>query len=192
MKEARLLITLPDWVERFLRLQPKVFSTVEDRMRLVLALARQNIEHQTGGPFGAAIFDDHGCLIAPGINLVTATNCSVLHAEIVAIMLAQQRLGRYDIGGGKDRYELVASTEPCAMCFGAVPWSGVARLTCGARDEDARRIGFDEGPKLADWQQALAERGIAVLRDILHEEAVAVLDQYSGLGGIIYNPERQA
>jgi hypothetical protein len=34
--------------------------------------------------------------------------------------------------------------------FGAVPWSGVRRLACGARDEDASDIGFDEGPKMAD------------------------------------------
>ena len=42
--------------------------------------------------------------------------------------------------------ELVASTEPCAQCFGATPWSGVRRLVCGARgSEDARAIGFERG-----------------------------------------------
>ena len=82
---------------------------------------------------------------------------------------------------------MVASTEPCAMCFGAIPWSGVTRLVCGARDEDARRIGFDEGPKLPDWRKALQKRGIRVTRDVLREEAVAVLDLYVDLGGPIYN-----
>jgi len=28
--------------------------------------------------------------------------------------------------------------------------SGVQQPVCGARDEDARAIGFDEGPKLTD------------------------------------------
>jgi tRNA(Arg) A34 adenosine deaminase TadA len=73
------------------------------------------------------------------------------------------------------------------MCFGAIPWSGVCRLVCGARDEDARAIGFDEGPKLADWVTALNERGITVLRDILRNEAVSVLREYIASGGIIYN-----
>ena len=41
--------------------------------------------------------------------------------------------------------EMVASTQPCAMCLGATPWSGIRRLVCGARDEDAEEIGFDEG-----------------------------------------------
>jgi tRNA(Arg) A34 adenosine deaminase TadA len=67
------------------------------------------------------------------VNVVVTHNCSILHAEMVAIALAQKKLGRYDISDeGKSDYELVASTELCAMCFGAIPWSGVTRLVCGA------------------------------------------------------------
>jgi tRNA(Arg) A34 adenosine deaminase TadA len=181
-------ITLPEWIEHFLKRSPGVFPTPEERMRLVVELARENIGHRTGGPFGAGIFDREGRLIAPGVNLVQAGNCSVLHAEIVAIILAQKRLGRFDIGdSGKYFYELAASTEPCAMCFGAIPWSGVARVVCGARDADARSIGFDEGPKLPDWQGALQSRGIEVKRDVLRDDAAAVLDRYRRMGGMIYN-----
>jgi hypothetical protein len=73
------------------------------------------------------------------------------------------------------------------MCFGAIPWSGVSRLVCGARDADARAAGFDEGPKLKDWVGALAERGIEVVRDVLHAEATAVFAEYAAAGGAIYN-----
>jgi tRNA(Arg) A34 adenosine deaminase TadA len=157
-------------------------------MRFVVALARQNVERQSGGPFGAGVFDEQGHLVAAGVNIVVTRNCSILHAEMVAIAMAQKELGRYDISDeGKSNYELVTSTEPCAMCFGALPWSGITRLVCGARDEDARRIGFDEGPKLHNWEQALEERGIEVVRDILRREAAAVLDLYVQLGGPIYN-----
>jgi tRNA(Arg) A34 adenosine deaminase TadA len=184
-------IELPPWVAAFLERGPQVFSTEEERMRLAIALARENVERQTGGPFGAAVFDEKGRLVAPGVNVVVTSHCSILHAEMVAIALAQKKLARYDIGNeGRSHYALVASTEPCAMCFGAIPWSGVTRLVCGARDEDARRIGFDEGPKLSDWLKALKKRGIRVTRDVLREEAVAVLDLYAGLGGPIYNPGR--
>jgi tRNA(Arg) A34 adenosine deaminase TadA len=134
------------------------------------------------------VFDSDGKLISLGVNIVEASNCSVLHAEIVAIALAQKALGRYDLSdGGKEHYELAASTEPCAMCFGAVPWSGVSRLVCGARDEDARSIGFDEGPKSTNWVEALEKRGITVVRDVLREEAAAVLREYGEGGGTIYN-----
>lgn len=188
-----ICVSLPTWVEQFIEKAPNVFQEVEERMRFVIALARQNVQQGTGGPFAAAVFDGTGGLVAPGINMVTASNCSVLHAEIVALMLAQKALSRYDLSdGGRLRFDLVATTEPCAMCFGAVPWSGVRQLVCGARDEDARAIGFDEGPKLRDWVSALNSRGIAVQRDVLREEATAVLREYVAAGGVIYNAGRPA
>jgi len=188
MRRIGVQLTLPEWLGEFLESAQPLFSTFAERMRFVTDLALENIRQRTGGPFGAGIFDEEGRLIAPGVNLVTSGNCSVLHAEIVAIILAQQRLGRYDIGdGGKFFYELTTSTEPCAMCFGAIPWSGVSRVVCGARDEDARSIGFDEGPKLPDWRRALELRGIEVKRDVLRDAAVSVLDQYRQQGGMIYN-----
>jgi len=191
LEQLDFRIKIPAWVGNFLAHSPKVFEDLEDRMRFVIALARENVERQTGGPFGAAVFDSKGNLVAPGINIVVTNNCSILHAEMIAIAMAQKKLGRYDLGnGGTDAYELVTSAEPCAMCFGAIPWSGVQRLVCGAQDEDARRIGFDEGPKLSDWQDALENRGIRVARDVLRKEAVEVLDLYVRLGGPIYNAGR--
>jgi len=186
-----LTITLPSWLTELLNSSPKIFPTREDRMRFVSTLARENVQRKTGGPFGAGVFDSSGCLIAPGVNLVELSNCSILHAEMVAIALAQKKLGRHDISDeGKHNYELVASTEPCAMCFGAIPWSGVTWLVCGARDEDARSIGFDEGPKLHNWQEALEGRGIKVSRDVLRSVSIDVLNLYVQLGGTIYNAGR--
>ena len=190
MRFPRVVLRLPDWVED--TLADRVYPTVEDRMRLAVELSRLNVRHGSGGPFGAAIFErETGELLAPGVNLVVGANCSVFHAEMVAIMVAQQMVGDFDLGG-EDRpaYELVASTEPCAMCLGATPWSGVRRLVCGARDEDASAIGFDEGEKPVQWVPALERRGIAVVRDVLREEAASVLREYAVSGGEIYNPRR--
>ena len=180
---------LPSWVAAFVSERGQVYSTTEARMDLAIALARQNVERGTGGPFGAAVFDrEQGALLAPGVNLVVSEQCSVLHAEIVALVLAQQRLGRYDLSAGMGAgYELVSSTEPCAMCLGAAPWAGIRSLVCGARDEDAREAGFDEGAKPADWVSALADRGIAVQRDVRRVLARAVLLDYAAGGGPIYN-----
>lgn len=167
---------------------PPAIPRVEDRLRVAIELARRNVVHGTGGPFGAAVFDASGGLVAPGVNLVVEGRCSVLHAEIVALALAQQRVERFDLSaGGRERYELCTSSEPCAMCFGAVPWSGVTRLVCGARADDARAVGFDEGPKPVEWIAALETRGIAVERDLLRDEATAVLREYAARGGCVYN-----
>ena len=188
MRFPEFRIQLPQWVERFADESPLLYTTLEERMRFVIRLARHNVERRTGGPFGAGVFDSDGRLVAPGVNIVVPSNCSMMHAEIIALALAQKRLGRYDISdGGRTYYEIVSSAEPCAMCFGAIPWSGVSKLVCGARDEDARRIGFDEGPKLQDWMQALESRGIQVTRNVLREEAISVLQYYVDIGGPIYN-----
>ena len=74
------------------------------------------------------------------------------------------------------------------MCFGAVPWSGVRTLVCGARKADAEAAGFDEGEKPRDWIRALADRGIEVRRGVLRERAVEIFDLYLQSGGEIYNP----
>lgn len=158
-------------------------------MRLVVDLSRLNVEQGTGGPFAAAVFDrETKQLVAPGVNLVVSSKWSGGHGEMIAYAIAQQVAGTHDLGGpDMPAYELVTSTEPCAMCFGATPWSGIRRLVCGARDQDARSIGFDEGPKLDNWVEALETRGIEVVRDILREEARAVLSAYASNGGEIYN-----
>ena len=180
--------SLPAWIEEFAR----GYSVVEkpaERMAFVIAASRKNVEEKTGGPFAAAIFQkDTGKLVSLGVNLVTSQGMSLLHAEMVAFALAQRKLGTYDLGRkGLAQHELVASTEPCAMCFGAIFWSGVRRVVCAAEDADARSIGFDEGPKLDNWQEALRSRGIEVVCGTRREEAAAVLAWYAASGGQIYN-----
>ena len=129
-----------------------------------------------------------GRLVAAGVNRVVPTSCSVAHAEMMALMAAQRVVGSHDLGGaGMPVYELVTSVEPCAMCFGAIPWSGVRSVVCGATDDDARAIGFDEGPKLADWVAALTSRGISVHCGVARDAAKAVLLDYQREGGPIYN-----
>jgi tRNA(Arg) A34 adenosine deaminase TadA len=187
-------LKLPGWVDTVLTDPHHTYPTTAERMAIVIELARCNVDAGTGGPFGAAIFDRRsGRLVAPGVNMVIPENCSVAHAEVTAIMLAQKITGTYDLGGaGVPPMELVSSTEPCAMCLGAVVWSGVRGLICGARDEDARSIGFDEGPKPAGWVAALEARGIQVIRDVARNDAADVLRHYVDHGGLVYNARQAA
>ena len=169
--------------------EPRSLQSINERMNFVIDLSESNITNRTGGPFGAAIFESGtGILIAVGVNLVVQTRCSLAHAEMVTILLAQQKLGTYDLGGPSlPIYELVTSSEPCAMCYGALPWSGVRRLICGARAEDAKNIGFNDGPKPEKWVEELENRKIKVIRDISRDRAVRALKRYKQLGGEIYN-----
>jgi hypothetical protein len=77
------------------------------------------------------------------------------------------------------------------LVAGAVLWSGVTRVVTAARDEDARYIGFDEGPKPGDWIQSLNARGIEVLDHVKRESARSVLQMYKDSNGHIYNPRHR-
>jgi tRNA(Arg) A34 adenosine deaminase TadA len=189
LKLPKVVLQLPDWIEDVLSDSAHIYQTVEKQMRLIIKLAQLNIEYETGGPFGAGIFElKSGRLISVGVNLVESSDCSISHAEIIAIAVAQRVIGSYDLSGKKDAaYQLVTSTEPCAMCLGAIPWSGVRSVVCGARDEDAWSIGFDEGHKPSDWIKSLESHRVSVVRDVLREEARAVLLEYKKQGGLIYN-----
>lgn len=191
MNYSPLKIELPSWISPDFFIGKK-FISEEDRMDVAIALAKANVEYKSGGPFGAAVFNaSTGELIAPGVNLVIGSNNAVLHAEIVAIMIAQSICKTHDLSSSGKSFQLVSSTEPCAMCLGAVVWSGVKSLVCGARETDARSVGFDEGPKPYAWWQELDARGINVIRDINRVKAAGVLKEYATAGGPIYNAKRE-
>lgn len=186
-----LSFPLPRWLEeRQQELAATAFTTDAAKMAAVIALAGENVRRGTGGPFGAAVFDcASGRCVAAGVNVVVASRCSHLHAEVVALARAQQALQTHDLAtaGG---FALFTSVEPCVMCLGATLWSGIVRLVCGATGADAEALGFDEGPKPADWPEALRRRGIRVRQNLLRAQAGAVLRTYAASGGAIYNPAR--
>jgi tRNA(Arg) A34 adenosine deaminase TadA len=181
-------IAPPDWVDHAVD-WGAVYPTDEEQMRVAIRLARENVIRGTGGPFGAAIYRmPEGALVAVGVNSVTRLGNSVLHAEIMAIMLAQQRIACYTLDGpDAPPHALVTSCEPCAMCLGATLWSGARRLVCGATRDDATALGFDEGPVFPESYAYLRSRGISVTQEILRQEAAEVLELYRSSGGPIYN-----
>jgi len=187
-QDRELRIQNPPWVEEVVEWQ-RSYTSDDEKMQLAIRLSRENVLRDTGGPFGAAVFEvGTGRLVAVGVNSVVRLNNSTLHGEIMAFMLAQHRLQSFTLGApGLPVHELVTSCEPCAMCLGATVWSGIKRLVCGARRADASRLGFDEGPVFPDSDRYLQERGIEVVRGVLGETAGEVLRLYRSRGGRIYN-----
>ncbi|MEI8033548.1 MAG: nucleoside deaminase [Chlorobiaceae bacterium] len=182
-------LIVPLWLERFCRRNSAPLLSDEERMKFAIELGRQNIIHKTGGPFGAAVFERaSGGLVAAGVNLVEGSNCSHAHAEMVALAVAEHRLGSYSLNRqGLPECELVSSCEPCAMCFGALIWSGVTRLVSGATSRDAVDAGFDEGPKPDAWPEELERRGVEVAQEVLRDEARTLFREYLEGGGTLYN-----
>ena len=183
-------ISLPEWAQEDLKKLPDVMPTIEERMAAVIKFSQHNFEEETGGPFAAGVFErDTGKLIVIGVNRVVPTNCSSAHAEVVTLSLAQKILGTFDLGGeGMPAYQLVVNWRPCAMCFGAIPWSGIRSLVIAGSGPELEDItGFDEGPIHPDWKGELEKRGIAVTENILTSDAIDVFKAFAASGALVYN-----
>jgi tRNA(Arg) A34 adenosine deaminase TadA len=177
---------LPGWLARRHEFA-RNYRDDDARITLAIELARRNVEEQTGGPFGAAVFDDTGTLVAVGVNRVEALQSSLAHAEIMALVAAQQKFGRARLNADGHRYTLATSAQPCCQCYGAIVWAGIDALLIGARTEDTESLaGFDEGPLPQDWIAALENRSIRVTRDLHREAACEVLARYAKTGGKRY------
>ena len=84
-------------------------------------------------------------------------------------------------------FVLATSSQPCCQCYGATVWAGIDRLLIGARSQDVEALTeFDEGPLPQDWVGELEQRGIAVVRDLLRDDARTVLRAYGESGGDRY------
>jgi tRNA(Arg) A34 adenosine deaminase TadA len=183
-------LVLPDWAVDELNELPEYLHTNEERMAAVMRFSRENFQRKTGGPFASGIFErDTGKLVVIGVNRVVPFNCSSAHAEIMAISLAQKRLGVYDLGAvGLPAHQIVVNWRPCAMCFGAVLWSGVRSLMiAGAGPELEEITGFDEGPVHPEWRSELERRGIELIEDVLREEAIELYEEFSASREFVYN-----
>jgi tRNA(Arg) A34 adenosine deaminase TadA len=184
-------VSLPDWVLDEIAADPVKIPDVEDRMRLVNRLADRNHREGTGGPFAAVVSDPvTGQIVSVGVNLVLAHNLSSLHAEVVAISLAQAKLGTWDLGS--HQLELAVNWRPCVMCYGATMWSGVTGLvTAGEGPLLEELTGFDEGPMRDDWKEQFVGRGIAVRTGVLQDEAIEVFRAYGErTDATVYNGRR--
>ncbi|WP_319542540.1 nucleoside deaminase [uncultured Pseudodesulfovibrio sp.] len=183
-------LDMPEWAVSALNTLPTHMPTPEERMAAVIEFSRQNFLRNTGGPFAAGVFErDSGRLVVIGVNRVMPYNCSSAHAEIMALSLAQKMLGTYDLGAdGLPAHELVVNWRPCAMCFGAVMWSGVRSLVIAGSGPELEEItGFDEGPVSENWLEELDRRGISLTNDVLRDAAIAAYREFAASQNTVYN-----
>lgn len=181
--------SLPSWLTTELPDLPTVLATVEERMDLVNDLADRNWRAGTGGPFAAVVVEAAtGDVVSVGVNVVLSSRLSVMHAEVTALALAQERTGTWDLGADGVRRQLVANARPCIQCYGAAMWSGARSLVIGADGPEVEAAtGFDEGPMPADWVGQFERRGIDVTTGVRHQQALEVLRSFGASDGVVYN-----
>jgi tRNA(Arg) A34 adenosine deaminase TadA len=137
-------------------------------LRRALDLARH--ARETGKhPFGALVVDVRGNCLAEGINAFD-TDCTC-HAEINAVRAAHA----HDNAGLKGA-TLFSSAEPCAMCAGAIYWSGISRVVYALSEARLLELTGDhpENPTLSLPCREVFARGqrpVEVLGPMFEEEA---------------------
>lgn len=95
-------------------------------LRAAYALARQAREHGNH-PFGALLVDSVGTAVLRAENTVITDRDCTAHAETNLVRLAVKRFAPEVLA----TCTLYTSTEPCAMCAGAIHWSGIGRVVYG-------------------------------------------------------------
>ena len=92
-------------------------------LRRALAVAHSSRSHGNH-PFGAILVDGAGQVLLEAENTVNTEQDCTGHAETNLVRLACHQLDRATLVG----CTLYTSTEPCAMCAGAIHWSGIGRV----------------------------------------------------------------
>jgi guanine deaminase len=122
-----------------------------------VALSRERMEANLGGPFGAVIVRD-GAVLAEGWNEVTSSNDPTAHAEVTAIRRACQAVGDFSLAGAT----LYTSCEPCPMCLASAYWARISRIVYANTRDEAAAIGFDDAFIYDEMPKAPGERAIAM------------------------------
>jgi len=139
--------------------------------------ARANGNH----PFGALLVDAAGELVAEAENTVTTDGDPTGHAEINLVRTAGRRFDPDYLS----KCTLFSSTEPCAMCAGAIYWAGIGRVVFALGEDELRRMTGSNpaNPTLALPSRevfARGQRSVRVEGPALLDEARAVHDGFWG------------
>jgi guanine deaminase len=141
-------------------------------MQEAIDLARQNLKHKNGGPFGAVVVKD-GKIIGRGVNSVTTQNDPTAHAEVNAIREACAVINSFQL----DDCEIYSSCEPCPMCLGAIYWARPKKFYYAATREDAAKAGFDDSEIYREIQLPINSRRIPS-EQLLEQEANQVFQTW--------------
>ncbi len=186
---------------------PTTMMSHDDLMEHACRLAKESVDNNWGGPFGAVIAAKDGTVIATGQNRVLLTSDVTAHAEMEAIRkalavlnpeapsIAPEHQNEYTLEfiprpeGSPDRvperarmlagYEVFTSGAPCPMCMSAIYWARLDAVYYAFDYDTASRIGFDDKFQYEDFARPEGERRIkmGMFRPDLVNPAVKAWEQ---------------
>jgi tRNA(Arg) A34 adenosine deaminase TadA len=141
-------------------------------LRRAIELARE-ARNDGRHPFGSLIVNEQGEIIVTARNnAVRPAGDPTQHAEMLACAEAGKRFPESVLA----KCTLYTSTEPCAMCAGAIYWTGIGRVVFALAETGLLRYtgSHEENPTLdLPCREVFArgQRPIVVAGPLLEEEA---------------------
>lgn len=120
-------------------------------------------------PFSALLVV-RGQIVLECLNTVNTGSDVTRHPELDILRLASKSISRPDL----EQAVLYASTEPCAMCCGAIYWSGVPTLVYGCPTETLGEIAGGSFVVPSRGLLSKGKRAIYVIGPVLPEEGAEI------------------
>ncbi|KTC81161.1 tRNA-specific adenosine deaminase [Legionella cherrii] len=151
--------------------QPESHKLFLEKTFQLARLAR----HKGNHPFGALLVY-RGQIILTAENLVTSSHDVTAHAEMMLLRAASKKFSKKILAHSI----LYTSTEPCAMCSGAIYWAGVSRVVYGCSAQALEALA--RGGFVIPSNQLLkhGKRTVRVNGPYFEEEAIKVHEGFWG------------
>jgi tRNA(Arg) A34 adenosine deaminase TadA len=145
-------------------------------LRTAIGVAQRARDHGNH-PFGALLVDENNVVLLEAENTVNTERDCTGHAETNLMRLASQRFDRATLAG----CTLYTSTEPCAMCAGAIHWGGVGRVVYALSEAGLYTLSSDGSHPDNETMRlpcrelfAHCGRPVAVIGPLIEDEATLV------------------
>lgn len=147
-------------------------------LRRALMIAQRARDHGNH-PFGALLVDEANQVLLEAENTVNTERDCTGHAETNLVRLASQTLPPETL----EKCTLYTSTEPCAMCAGAIHWGKIGRVVFALSEASLYAMigshAADEPLRLPCRELfARSGRPIEVVGPLIEEEARLVHDGF--------------
>ena len=151
-------------------------------MQQALERARLTMNENIGGPFGAAVIDERGNILAVASNSVLRDNDPTAHAEVNAIRAACQKIDSYDLSG----CVLYTTAYPCPMCLAAIIWANIKKVYFGCRPQDAEAIGFRDDFIYRFIEGKCRDKSVMEIAELNRDECLQLFNEYQKMNKTIY------
>ena len=121
-------------------------------LRRAIALAHAARNHGNH-PFGALLVGTDSRVLAEAENTAVTGKEPTGHAELNLVRIASAQYGQEELA----KSILFTSTEPCAMCAGAIFWSGIGKVVFALSEEG---LYTTTGPEIAQEAIKIPSREI--------------------------------